>query len=67
MGQILFYILLGIGCIKPAGDVDGRQIYDVDVCYQHITGAYQGEITRWLVTGDFQFDEDCRDKWIESK
>jgi len=50
-----------VGVITPAGNVDGRPIYNVDGCRAHIDDAYKGEIVRWIETGEFKYDEDCRD------
>ena len=63
--NLVFYLLLLLGYIKPSGENNGEELYNVDVYQCHITGAYEGEIVRWLQTGEFQFDENCRPKWIE--
>jgi hypothetical protein len=67
MGTIIFYIYMLVGVITPAGNVDGRPIYNVDSCRAHIDNAYKGEIVRWIETGEFKYDEDCRDIYVINK
>lgn len=64
MIKLFFFFQLLTGKIEPAGDVDGRPVYNVPSA--GIELAYKGELLEWIETGTFEFNEFLTDN-TESK